>query len=39
MFSKLVKSYTQLVEMLFSGMWEDDYVVQVDEAIYQIQLS
>ena len=28
----------QVVEMLFSSLWEDDYVMKIDVAVYQIQL-
>ena len=36
MFSKLVKNDTYAVEVFFSCLQEDDYVVKVDEAIYYV---
>ena len=37
--SKSVKNNAQAVKIFFSSVQEDDHVVKVDEAVYQIQLS
>ena len=37
-FSKLVKNYTYVAETFLSSVQKDDFVIEVDEAVYQIEL-
>ena len=39
MFPKPVKDDAQAVEVFLSCPWENDYVIEVDEAVCQIQLT
>ena len=34
MLSKSVKDNAEAVEVFFNGLWEDYYVIKVDEAVY-----